>query len=101
MGVGVGGGGGGEGGGRFIKFNEAKRERRSRICRASHPAKKNTAEVGRHGLINYIDIKAKCHHLKILPCKATLRQVFIRVYVLEIQSVMLVFLTKLCKVLPI
>jgi hypothetical protein len=32
-----------------------------------------------HGLINYIDTKAKCRHLKKLACKGTLRQVFIRV----------------------
>ncbi len=44
-------------------------------------------------LINYIDTKAKCRQLKILTCKGTLRQVFIRVYRLEIQSVMLVFST--------
>ncbi len=31
------------------------------------------------GLINYVDTKAKCRHLKILTCKGTLRQVFIRV----------------------
>ncbi len=30
-----------------------------------------------HALINYIDIKAKCHNLKKLTCKGTLRQVFI------------------------
>jgi hypothetical protein len=30
-----------------------------------------------HGLINYIDTKAKCRHLKILTCKGTFRQVFI------------------------
>ncbi len=29
-------------------------------------------------LINYIDIKAKCRHLKNLTCKGTFRQVFIR-----------------------
>ncbi len=34
-------------------------------------------------LTTYIDIKAKCHHLKILTRKGTLRQVFIRVYGLE------------------
>ncbi len=39
-----------------------------------------------HGLINNIDTKAKCRHLKKLTCKGTLRQVFIRVYRLEIQS---------------
>ncbi len=49
-------------------------------------------DVGRsRRLINYIETKAKGRHLKILTCKGTLRQVFIRVYRLEIQSVMLVF----------
>jgi hypothetical protein len=37
-----------------------------------------------HGLINYIDTKAKCRHLKILTCIGTLRQQYIRVYRLEI-----------------
>jgi hypothetical protein len=46
-----------------------------------------------HGLINYKDTKAKCRHLKKLTCKGTLRQVFIRVYRLEIQSVRLIFST--------
>ncbi len=32
-----------------------------------------------HGLISFIDTKAKCRHLKKLTCKGTLRQVFIRV----------------------
>jgi hypothetical protein len=36
-----------------------------------------------HGLINYEDTTAKCRHLKKLTCKGTLRQVFIRVYRLE------------------
>jgi hypothetical protein len=54
-----------------------------------------------HGLINYIDTKAKCRHLKKLTCKGTLRQVFIRVYRLEIQSVMLVFSTHIYELLPI
>ncbi len=40
-----------------------------------------------HGLINYLDSKAKCRHLKELTCKGTLRQVLIRVYRLEWQSV--------------
>jgi hypothetical protein len=39
-----------------------------------------------NGLISYVDAKAKCRHLKILNCKETLRQGFIRVYRLEIQS---------------
>ncbi len=55
------------------------------------------SSVSHHGLINYIDTKAKCH-IKILTCKVTLRQVCIRVYRLEIPSVMLV-LTQLCEVL--
>jgi hypothetical protein len=38
-------------------------------------------------LINYIETKAKCRHLKKLTCTKTLRQVFIRVYRMEIQSV--------------
>ncbi len=46
-----------------------------------------------HGLSNYIDFRyqssMQCRHLKILTCKGTLQQVFIRVYWLEIQSVML------------
>ncbi len=39
-----------------------------------------------HGLINYIDTKAKCRHKKIdlYTCTGTLRQVFLRVYRLEI-----------------
>jgi hypothetical protein len=53
------------------------------------------------GLINYIDTKAKCRHLKKLTCKGTLRQVFIRVYRLGIQSDMLVFATQLCELLPL
>jgi hypothetical protein len=54
-----------------------------------------------HVLTNYIDATAKCRHLKILTCKGTLRQVFIIVYRLEIQSVVLVFSTKLCELLPL
>ncbi len=45
--------------------------------------------------IRLIEGNAKYHHLKKLTCKGTLRQVFIRVYRLEIQSVMLVFSTQL------
>jgi hypothetical protein len=40
---------------------------------------------------------AKCRHLKRFTL--SLRQVFIRVYGLEIQSVMLVFSTQLCELL--
>jgi hypothetical protein len=32
------------------------------------------------GLIKFIDTKVKCRNLKLLTCKGTLRQVFIRVY---------------------
>ncbi len=38
---------------------------------------------------------------KKITCKGTLPQVFIRVYKLEIQSVMLVFSTQLCELLPL
>ncbi len=48
-----------------------------------------------HGLINYIDTKAKCRHLKKFTCG----QMCIRVYRLERQSVMLVFSTQLCELL--
>jgi hypothetical protein len=45
--------------------------------------------------------KAKCRHLKKLTCNGTFRQVLIiRVYRLEIQSVILVFSTQLCELLP-
>ncbi len=54
-----------------------------------------------HGLINYIDTKAKWLHIKKLSCNGTLLQVFIRVYRLEIQSVMLVFSTQLVNFCPL
>ena len=44
-----------------------------------------------HGYINFTDTEAKCRFLKRLTYKGTLQQVYIRVYRLEIQSVMLVF----------
>ena len=40
----------------------------------------------KHELINCVDTKANCRHLKKLTCNGTLQQVFIRVYRLEIQS---------------
>ncbi len=55
----------------------------------------------KHGLINCVDIKAKYRYLKKLTCEGTLRQVFNRVYRLEIQSVMLAFATQLCELLPL
>ncbi len=56
------------------------------------------AVCGMHGLLNYIDTKAKCRHLKKLTCKEALRQVIINFY---IQSVMLVFSSQLCELLPL
>ncbi len=53
-----------------------------------------------HGLVNYIDTKAKCHHPKNGPVKG-FAPVLIRVCRREIQSVMLVFFTQLCKLLPL
>jgi hypothetical protein len=61
-----------------------------------------TIEEGlHHGRINFKDTIAKCPHLKKLTCKGTLQQVFTRIYRLEIQSVMLVFSTQLCELLPL
>ncbi len=56
-----------------------------------------------HGLINYIpvDTKAKCRYFKKLTCKGTLMKVVITVYRLEIQSVMLIWSTQLCELLPL
>jgi len=55
-----------------------------------------------HGLINYIETKAKGCHLKKFTCKGTLRQVFIKVYRLELHfNHMLVFLTQLCELLTL
>ncbi len=51
-----------------------------------------------HGLINNIETKAKCRHLQKLTCKG---QVFIRVHRLKMQSIMLVFSTQLCELLPL
>jgi hypothetical protein len=48
-----------------------------------------------------IEVNAKCRHLKNMTCKGTSQQVFIRVYRLEIQSIMLVFSTQLCELLPL
>ncbi len=56
-----------------------------------------------HGLINYVDTKAKCCHLK----KWTFNKDFAAgVYqssytILEIQSVMWVFSTQFCELLPL
>ncbi len=51
-----------------------------------------------HGLIN----QSKMSSSKKLTYTGTLQQVFIRVYIhTEIQSVMLVFSTQLCELLPL
>jgi hypothetical protein len=39
-------------------------------------------------------------NVKQFTCKGALRQVFIRVYTMEKQSVMFVFSTQLCELLP-
>ncbi len=52
-----------------------------------------------HGLINFIETKAKCRHLKKFTHKVTWQQVFIEFYRLEIHSVM--FTTQLCELLLI
>jgi hypothetical protein len=54
----------------------------------------------KHGLINYKDTKVKFSHLKKLTCKGPMRQVFIRVYRLEIQKVMLLFSTQFWSCCP-
>jgi len=54
-------------------------------------------EKSEHGLINCKDTKAKFRHLNKFTCNGTLRQGFIRVYRLEIQSEMLVYSTQLCE----
>ncbi len=51
-----------------------------------------------HGLNNDIETKAKCRHLQKFTCKG---QVFIRVHRLKIQSIMLVFSTQFCELLPL
>jgi hypothetical protein len=52
-------------------------------------------------VFNFIDTNANCHHLNKFTCKGTLRQVFSKVYRLEIQSVILTFSTQLCELLPL
>jgi hypothetical protein len=68
------------------------------VCRAGTPGAGNVVALG---LINSKDTKTKCRHLKKFTCKGTLRQVIIRVYRLEILSVMLVFSTQLCELLSL
>ncbi len=56
-----------------------------------------------HGLINYVDTKAKCRHLKIFTRKGTLWQVFIKSLQTGdiVSHVGIVFSTQLCELLPL
>jgi hypothetical protein len=54
-----------------------------------------------HGLINYLDTKENCCHLKKLTCKEIFLQGFIVVHRLERHPDMLVFSTQLCELLPL
>ncbi len=77
---------------------------RSTLCLERRICIKSAQEQGyglAHGVVNYKDTKRKCRHLKRLTCNGTLRQVFIRDYRLEKQSVMLVFSAQLCELMPI
>jgi hypothetical protein len=58
----------------------------------------NSGDSASHEQINYTP--SKMSSSKKLTCKGTSRLVFIRVYRLEIQSVMLVFSSQLCELLP-
>ncbi len=74
------------------------------VCRGSQLCSADGIFMGmrkRHVLINYIDTEAKCRHLKKLTCKGNLRQLFIKMYRLEIQSVILVCSIQLCELLPL
>jgi hypothetical protein len=70
----------------FILNGSHKKERLIVVYRYTH-------ELYRH--------QSKMSSSKKLTGKVTLQQVFIRVYRLEIQSVMLVFSTQLCELLPL
>ncbi len=59
------------------------------------------AVCGMHGLINYIETKAKCCHPKKIYLYMDFAAGVYRVHRLEIQSVMLVFSTQLCELLPL
>jgi hypothetical protein len=56
---------------------------------------------GHERKIRHIEGNAKCHHLKKSTWKETLRQVFIRVYRLEIQSVIGIFDPTLWTITPL
>ena len=65
---------------------------------AGHSA---SATAWNHGLIHFKDNNTECRYQNKLTCKKTLWHGFIRVYRLEIQSVMLVFSTQLCEMLSL
>jgi hypothetical protein len=54
-----------------------------------------------HELINNVQTKQNVVIQKNCPVKGLLRQVFIRLHRLEIQSIMLVFSTPVCELLPL
>jgi hypothetical protein len=54
-----------------------------------------------HGPVKLYSHESKMSSSKKLTCKGTLRQVFIRVYRMEKQTVMLVFSSQLCEPLPL
>ncbi len=53
----------------YVQDEEQCKQRKAKIAVNIRP----TGEESGHGLINYIDTKAKCRHLKKLTCKGTLR----------------------------
>ncbi len=59
----------------LVPFNESQDSSppQSRYSNIIHRGRKRPL----HGLINYIDTKAKCSHLQKFTCKGTSRQVFI------------------------
>ncbi len=58
-----------------------------------------TSIIHNHALTNFIDTKAKCRHTKNLTCKG-LRQVFVRVYRLDMQSIIWYFRPSFVNCLP-
>ncbi len=62
----------------------------------------STSDMYSHGLVNYTDTKMKCRHLKKkCPIKGLCDRCFSELSRLEIQSVVLVFLSQLCELLPL
>jgi hypothetical protein len=66
----------------FLRFMNSPRDKIHNLSKIKSIVRINVLsmvqariEACLHGLINYIDTKAKCFHLKKLTCKGTLRQV--------------------------